>query len=149
MNRRGFLKSILAAGVAPAFVGSSVLMPVRALLTATLEEVTFLQSGSGAHARTVQEALRLYGDGVTDDTAAMQAWLNGEPVWGPAGTQMGRVLLGGSYRISNTLWMGGNRPMREMLHNTFIGPVKDGPMIHYTPQDDGPLPISGAQMFSI
>lgn len=31
MNRRGFLKSILAAGVAPAFVGSSILMPVKAL----------------------------------------------------------------------------------------------------------------------
>ncbi len=29
MNRRGFLKSILAAGVAPAVVGSGVLMPVR------------------------------------------------------------------------------------------------------------------------
>ena len=32
MNRRGFLQSILAAGVAPAFIGSSVLMPVRSLL---------------------------------------------------------------------------------------------------------------------
>lgn len=31
MNRRGFLKAILAAGVAPAFVGSGVLMPVRSL----------------------------------------------------------------------------------------------------------------------
>ncbi len=29
MNRRGFLSGILAAGVAPAFIGSSVLMPVR------------------------------------------------------------------------------------------------------------------------
>jgi hypothetical protein len=34
MNRRGFLQSILAAGVAPAFVGSGVLMPIRALLPA-------------------------------------------------------------------------------------------------------------------
>lgn len=32
MDRRGFLKSILAAGVAPAFVGASVLMPVRKLI---------------------------------------------------------------------------------------------------------------------
>lgn len=32
MNRRGFLSSILAAGVAPAFVGSSVLMPVKRLI---------------------------------------------------------------------------------------------------------------------
>jgi len=33
MNRRGFLQAILAAGVAPAFVGSGVLMPVRELWT--------------------------------------------------------------------------------------------------------------------
>jgi hypothetical protein len=32
MNRRGFLGAILAAGVAPAFVGSRVLMPVRRLV---------------------------------------------------------------------------------------------------------------------
>lgn len=32
MNRRGFLASILAAGVAPAVVGSGILMPVRKLL---------------------------------------------------------------------------------------------------------------------
>lgn len=31
MNRRSFMQSILAAGAAPAFVGSSVLMPVRQL----------------------------------------------------------------------------------------------------------------------
>jgi|SRR5882757_1972038 len=31
MNRRSFLQGILAAGVAPAFVGSSILMPVRKL----------------------------------------------------------------------------------------------------------------------
>lgn len=31
MNRRGFLQAILAAGVAPAFVGSSILMPVQKL----------------------------------------------------------------------------------------------------------------------
>ena len=32
MQRRGFLAGIFAAGVAPAFVGSGVLMPVRALI---------------------------------------------------------------------------------------------------------------------
>lgn len=39
MDRRGFLRGILAAGVAPAFVGSSVLMPVRTIITPTPEEV--------------------------------------------------------------------------------------------------------------
>lgn len=33
MNRRSFLASILAAGTAPAFIGSSVLMPVRRIWT--------------------------------------------------------------------------------------------------------------------
>lgn len=33
MNRRGFLQAILTAGVAPAFVGASVLMPVTRILT--------------------------------------------------------------------------------------------------------------------
>ena len=31
MERRGFLAGILAAGFAPAFVGSGVLMPVRSI----------------------------------------------------------------------------------------------------------------------
>jgi len=31
MNRRSFIQSILAAGVAPAFIGSNILMPVRAI----------------------------------------------------------------------------------------------------------------------
>lgn len=31
MERRGFLGAILAAGLAPAFVGAKVLMPVRAI----------------------------------------------------------------------------------------------------------------------
>jgi len=32
MNRRSFLASILAAGVAPAVIGSGILMPVRKLI---------------------------------------------------------------------------------------------------------------------
>jgi hypothetical protein len=35
IGRRGFLAGILAAGVAPAFVGSSVLMPVRRIILPT------------------------------------------------------------------------------------------------------------------
>lgn len=34
MERRGFLGAILAAGFAPAFVGASVLMPVREIVLA-------------------------------------------------------------------------------------------------------------------
>ena len=35
MDRRGFLGAILAAGVAPAFIGSSILMPVRKIVIPT------------------------------------------------------------------------------------------------------------------
>ncbi len=38
MNRRGFLQSILAAGVAPAVVGSGILMPVRKIIAPRLPE---------------------------------------------------------------------------------------------------------------
>ena len=38
MNRRGFLGSILAAGFAPAFVGSGVLMPVRQIILPAASE---------------------------------------------------------------------------------------------------------------
>lgn len=62
--------------------------------------VNFLQSGSGAVARTVQSKLRevvslkdfgAVGDGVTDDTAAVTAWAtaaNGKNGYVPAGTYL-------------------------------------------------------------
>lgn len=34
VDRRGFLQAVLAAGVAPAFIGSKVLMPVSLVLSA-------------------------------------------------------------------------------------------------------------------
>ena len=40
MNRRGFLQSILAAGVAPSVVGSGILMPVRKLWTPPADVLT-------------------------------------------------------------------------------------------------------------
>lgn len=144
MNRRSFLKSVLAAGVAPAFVGSSVLMPVAKILSA--DGISFLQSGAGA------SPLVLWGDGVRDDTAAMQAWLDGlDVVVDRYGNPLGRVLFGGTFRISHTLHMGGNQPTRELVQNTFLGPVvNNGPMIRYTPRSqDDILPIYGMQVFGI
>ena len=62
MNRRGFLKAIFAAGVAPAFIGSSVLMPVRKLVMPSLDETIAI--GSGNRLLTIEqitkEALRLW-----------------------------------------------------------------------------------------
>jgi hypothetical protein len=53
MNRRGLLGSILAAAAAPMLVQAGVLMPVKA------------------------ERLILWGDGIHDDTAALQALFDG------------------------------------------------------------------------
>lgn len=46
MNRRGFLYSILAAGVAPAIVRVESLMPVKAIQIATIPEILQI---SGKH----------------------------------------------------------------------------------------------------
>ena len=40
MNRRGLLGSILAAGFAPAIVGSSVLMPVRQIIAPSVVDMS-------------------------------------------------------------------------------------------------------------
>ena len=75
MNRRGFLKSILAAGVAPAFVGSSVLMPVRSLWT---PDPVFLQSVAGATSLTWQDAV-----------AGQYVWIvNNGNAWALSGNKM-------------------------------------------------------------
>ena len=47
MDRRSFLGAILAAGVAPAFVGSSILMPVRKLFVPPSPWPVDVDLGSG------------------------------------------------------------------------------------------------------
>ena len=71
----------------------------------TSEQVTFLQAGTGATQRTALAKLRdtvsvkdfgAVGDGVADDTAAIQATINaanGKPILSP----------GGTYKITSTL----------------------------------------------
>lgn len=73
MNRRIFLKGIagiLAAGVAPAAIGSNILMPVRSLVLPAA-------------------MLTLYGDDLHDDTTALQALIDG------ASVIYGKEIIGG------------------------------------------------------
>ncbi len=58
MNRRQLLQGILGAALAPVFVKASNLMPVRSM----------------------PSGLIVWGDGVIDDTTALQAYINGERV---------------------------------------------------------------------
>lgn len=78
-TRRGFLGAILAAGVAPMFVQSGVLMPSRAVI---MPEPTAL--------------LKLWGDGVHDDWAALQQRLM-------TPDSMVRLESKGIYRVTRAL----------------------------------------------
>jgi hypothetical protein len=90
MNRRGFLKAFGIA--APAIILTpGLLMPVRKILSA---ELTFVQSGTGATAATVQAMLKLWGDGIHDDTAALQALVDGREVMFNGAPYDGRTGLG-------------------------------------------------------
>ena len=60
-TRRNFLRGMLALGAAPAIVRASSLMPIWVPPAPSL--------------------LTLAGDGLIDDTAALHAYIRGEPVW--------------------------------------------------------------------
>jgi hypothetical protein len=87
-TRRGFLGAMLAAAAAPAFVKVGVLMPVRQITVPPLV---------------------LWGDGIHDDTAALQAAMNGKRVLMANGTPYTGLLAGGAYLLSRTIvWAPGD-----------------------------------------
>ncbi len=67
MTRRGFLKAMLVAAAAPAIVRAESLMPIYV--------PKIIVPGD-----TI-----LWGDGVHDDTMALQALIDGKKVWTPDG----------------------------------------------------------------
>lgn len=97
-TRRGFLGAILAAGVAPAFAGSGVLMPVKKLWVPPVLGMDWAIDDE------MQSSMILWGDGIHDDTRAMQAFLDGKPVVrADNGQRLSRYLTGGTYMVTNTL----------------------------------------------
>lgn len=96
LTRRGLL-GILAAGFAPAAIGSGVLMPIR-----------------------YERPFVLWGDGIHDDTKAFQAWADGARVLHPSGAVMSSLLSGSTVRISGTIDMR-NSSGRVVRGNSFIG----------------------------
>lgn len=71
MDRRGFLQAILAAGVAPAFAGSGVLMPIQAPLF--IEPAIILPSPPIPHGM-----VRIHIPfECANDTSAVFVWING------------------------------------------------------------------------
>ena len=83
MNRRGFLGSVLALAAAPAIVRASSLMKVRQIIVPSVHI--------------------LYGDGIRDDTVALQAALNGKQVFYPDGQLVNGLLRSRSFLIAQTV----------------------------------------------
>ena len=68
MERRGFLKSMLALGVAPAVITSGVLMPVRAIALPTDAEVLAVAGGGNTLLTPeliTREALRILNENIS------------------------------------------------------------------------------------
>lgn len=57
MNRRGFMQSMLALGVAPAVVSSGVLMPIKSLLLPGGEEYALEMAYDGTQFQSVNFVL--------------------------------------------------------------------------------------------
>lgn len=109
LGRRSFMGSILALAAAPAIVRADSLMRIVPIDTLVLWD---------------DVGIILYGDGVHDDTKALQALINGAAkVVRPDGTVHGRRLIGGAYRVTDTLQMGQARNF-EMRDITLVADVK-------------------------
>jgi len=78
-TRRGFLGAILAAGAAPLIVKAGVLMPIR------------------------DTRVLLWADGLHDDTAALQHWINGGDVRFADGFGPGSCLADRQFMTTQTL----------------------------------------------
>ena len=124
MNRRGFLGAMLAAAASPAIVRASSLMPIYT------------------------PPLVLWGDGIHDDTAALQALMDGKKVKrlfpGVAeavGVSGGLLLSGGVFLVSNTITL----PARSiyMQNSIFKGEASlgDRPVLYMPAQ--GAATLSG------
>lgn len=89
-TRRGFLAAILAGAVAPAIVKAGSIMQIKAA-----------------------PSLYLWGDGVHDDTEAMQALFDGLSVRTPSGILVGKGVISlppGEFLISNTIEISAANP---------------------------------------
>lgn len=62
----------------------------------------------------------LYGDGVHDDTAALQAWFDGRPVMWRGEVRQGGVIMNGSFRVTGPVdasrWHARGVPGRDGFH---------------------------------
>ena len=101
LSRRGFLGAMLAVAAAPAIVKASSLMPIYVPKPAILT---------------------LWGDGVHDDTLALQALIDGKDVVRHDGATFMRhpdgsiYLASGTFAISSAIVFSGNNNRVENVH---------------------------------
>lgn len=111
-DRRNFLRGMLALGAAPAIVRASSLMPIWVPPAPSL--------------------LTLAGDGVTDDTAALHAYMRGEPVWfrGAVLQTIDNVmrLPAATFNLNSPLILTGSNRFLDGGGATLLAP-SDGPAI--------------------
>lgn len=90
MRRRAFLQSLFALGAGFSALGAGFFEIARAC---------------SPHVETAFVPIpTLVGDGVHDDTAALQAWLDGKPVRDVNGAPVPQVLQGGVYLTRPLTW---------------------------------------------
>lgn len=115
ITRRGLLQGIFAAGMAPAICKAEILMPVRKIIVPS----------------KMTETLILWGDGVHDDSKALQAVINGSHVISPDGKPIGRTLDAGTFLIGSTLTFDRHTDM-EFLNSRFIAKESfHGPVLSF------------------
>ena len=110
LTRREFLRGmggILAAGVAPAFIGADVLMPVKKIL--------------------LPDTPILWGDGIHDDAPALQAFIRGERVLRASGGLFDGYFSAGVMRLESTITLSG--PNRIGIYSADITSTAN-PMFH-------------------
>ena len=118
MTRRGFMAAMFAAAAAPAIVRSESLMRIVTLRPLDAPILT------------------LFGDGITDDTAALQAIVSGAPVmFGGRRLCFDKngqaVLTAGHFLISNTIHVPKNKSLL-MDGCTVTGKHTSGPLFDLT-----------------
>lgn len=82
MKRRGFLGALLSAAAAPAFVKATSLMPIS--IASQNASRLIVSEGNIIEYHNVWETdppVILYGDGIHDDTAALNTYSNGRKVY--------------------------------------------------------------------
>lgn len=135
MDRRGFLGAMLALGAAPAIVRADSLMRIVVPREA---------------------ALILWGDGIHDDTVALQTFVDGGRVVRPDGLALAGVLSAGSFLVSSTINMDKARDV-AIRDSSFIGRGLDySPMFEWKKQapampvfDGVCFTLEGAKRFDI